>query len=48
LGHIPRAGKLAHVPAKHALGLDPRWNRFADKDMRQHTNLRRLPVISDY
>jgi hypothetical protein len=39
---------LAHVPARHALKLDPRvgpvrqsepW--FADKDMRQHENLRR-------
>jgi hypothetical protein len=28
---------LAHVPAK--------WIRFADKDMRQHENLRRFPVI---
>jgi type IV secretory pathway VirD2 relaxase len=27
---------LAHVPAK--------WVRFADKDMRQHENLRRFPV----
>jgi glutathione S-transferase len=31
---------LAHVPAK--------WIRFADKDMRQHKNLRRFPVISDH
>ena len=31
---------LAHVPAK--------WVRFADKDMRQHENLRRFPVIMDH
>jgi len=31
---------LAHVPAK--------WIRFADKDMRQHKNLRRFPVILDH
>jgi hypothetical protein len=31
---------LAHVPAK--------WVRFADKDMRQHENLRRFPVILDH
>jgi hypothetical protein len=31
---------LAHVPAK--------WIRFADKDMRQHENLRRFPVILDH
>jgi hypothetical protein len=30
---------LAHVPAKRI--------RFADKDMRQHQNLRRFPVISE-
>ena len=43
----------AHVPAKHALGLDPRVDPvrqgeplFADKDMRQNKNLRRFPVIS--
>jgi hypothetical protein len=32
--------RLAHVPAK--------WIRFADKDMRQLWNLRRLPVILDH
>jgi hypothetical protein len=32
--------KQAHVPAK--------WIRFADKDMRQHQNLRRFPVILDH
>jgi hypothetical protein len=31
---------LAHVPAK--------WIRFADKDMRQRENLRRIPVLSDH
>jgi hypothetical protein len=31
---MPR--RLAHVPAK--------WIRFADRDMRQHENLRRFPV----
>jgi hypothetical protein len=31
---------LAHVPAK--------WIRFADKDMRQHKNLQRFPVILDH
>jgi hypothetical protein len=31
---------LPHVPAK--------WIRFAGKDMRQHKNLRRFPVISDH
>jgi hypothetical protein len=31
---------LAHVPAK--------WIRFADKDMRQHENLRRFPVLLDH
>jgi hypothetical protein len=31
---------LAHVPAK--------WLRFADKDMRQHENLQRFPVILDH
>jgi hypothetical protein len=31
---------LAHVPAK--------WIRLADKDMRQHENLRRVPFISDH
>ena len=34
------AAGLAHVPAK--------WIRFADKDMRQHENLRRFPVILDH
>jgi hypothetical protein len=34
------APSLAHVPAK--------WVRFADKDMRQHENLRRFPVILDH
>jgi hypothetical protein len=32
--------ELAHVPAK--------WIRFADKDMRQHDNRRRFPVILDH
>lgn len=31
-------GELAHVPAKHALGLDPRADSFAGKDMRRHKN----------
>jgi hypothetical protein len=31
---------LAHVPAKRI--------RFADKDMRQHQDLRRFPVTLDY
>jgi uncharacterized membrane-anchored protein len=30
----------AHVPAK--------WVRFADKDMRQHKNLWRFPIILDH
>jgi 2,4-dienoyl-CoA reductase-like NADH-dependent reductase (Old Yellow Enzyme family) len=40
--HLVHLGKfaLAHVPAK--------WIRFADKDMRQHRNLRRIPVILDH
>jgi hypothetical protein len=32
--------RLAHVPAK--------WIRFADKDIRQHENLRRVPLIWDH
>jgi hypothetical protein len=40
---------LAHVPAKHALGLDPRVESgFADKDMRQQKNLPRFPFILDH
>jgi hypothetical protein len=35
-----KKGELAHVPAK--------WIRFADKDMRQHENLKRFPVILDH
>jgi hypothetical protein len=31
---------LTHVAAK--------WVRFADKDMRQHENLRRFPLILDH
>jgi plasmid stabilization system protein ParE len=46
LADNPRMGReaaaiaLAHVPAK--------WTRFAEKDMRQHGNLRRFPVILDH
>jgi hypothetical protein len=32
--------RLAHVPAKRI--------RFTDEDMRQHENLQRFPVISNY
>jgi hypothetical protein len=35
-----RGSVIAHVPAK--------WIRFADKDMRQHKNLRRFPFIWDH
>jgi hypothetical protein len=34
------ASPLAHVPAK--------WIRFADKDMRQRENLRRIPILPDH
>ena len=37
---VKTVDELAHVPAK--------WIRFADKDMRQHKNLRRFQVISDH
>jgi hypothetical protein len=37
---VSTLSSLAHVPAK--------WIRFADKDMRQHENLRRFPVILDH
>jgi hypothetical protein len=41
------AAKLAHVPAKHALGLDPRVGiRFAGEDMRHHQKQRRLPAVA--
>jgi hypothetical protein len=35
-----KRASAAHVPAK--------WIRFADKDMRQHENLPRFPVILDH
>ena len=35
----PVRARLARVPAKHALGLDPRVGSGSDKDMRQHENL---------
>jgi HAD superfamily hydrolase (TIGR01509 family) len=35
-----RCRALAHVPAK--------WIRFADKDMRQRENLRRIPILPDH
>ena len=37
---------LAHDPAKACPGLDPGWNRFADKIMRQMDKLARVPQIS--
>jgi hypothetical protein len=40
MSHDDRGWTLPHVPAK--------WIRFADKDMRQHKNLRRFPLISDH
>jgi hypothetical protein len=40
MSHDDRGRTLPHVPAK--------WIRFADKDMRQHKNLRRFPLISDH
>jgi hypothetical protein len=46
---------LAHVQARHALGLDPRVDPvrqgeplFADEDTRQHKNLRRFLFIRDH